>query len=391
MKQTIEQLCRIAGKENRLVLGLMSGTSLDGLDIALCRFTGSGAGTGMQLERFDTIPYTDDFRNEIRAVFARRQADLEQVCLLNAWIARQHAQMINACLERWGVPSFSVDLLASHGQTIYHAPLHQHGKEKFGNATLQIGDGDHLAVATGIITISDFRQKHIAAGGEGAPLAAYGDYLLFSKQGEDRIMLNMGGIANFTWLPGSLAADQVFSTDTGPGNTLLDAYMREHFGLPYDSDSRIASKGTIHAGLLDALCGDPFFARPFPKTTGPELFNFVYLDNALQRSGATGLGHEDIMATLTAFTARTIAAAISVTLPANTRCTLYGSGGGIHNPLVMKYLREELPGYTILTTADLHIHPDAKEAVLFAVLANECIAGEGLPSAVSMGKISLPE
>lgn len=391
MKQTIEQLCRIAGKENRLVLGLMSGTSLDGLDIALCRFTGSGAGTGMQLERFDTIPYTDDFRNEIRAVFARRQADLEQVCLLNAWIARQHAQMINACLERWGVPSSSVDLLASHGQTIYHAPLHQHGKEKFGNATLQIGDGDHLAVATGIITISDFRQKHIAAGGEGAPLAAYGDYLLFSKQGEDRIMLNMGGIANFTWLPGSLAADQVFSTDTGPGNTLLDAYMREHFGLPYDSDSRIASKGTIHAGLLDALCGDPFFARPFPKTTGPELFNFVYLDNALQRSGATGLGHEDIMATLTAFTARTIAAAISVTLPANTRCTLYGSGGGIHNPLVMKYLREELPGYTILTTADLHIHPDAKEAVLFAVLANECIAGEGLPSAVSMGKISLPE
>jgi anhydro-N-acetylmuramic acid kinase len=391
MKQTIEQLCRIAGKENRLVLGLMSGTSLDGLDIALCRFTGSGAGTGMQLERFDTIPYTDDFRNEIRAVFARRQADLEQVCLLNVWIARQHAHMINTCLERWGVPSSSVDLLASHGQTIYHAPLHQHGKEKFGNATLQIGDGDHLAVATGIITISDFRQKHIAAGGEGAPLAIYGDYLLFSKQGEDRIMLNMGGIANFTWLPGSLAVNEVFSTDTGPGNTLLDAYTREHFGLPYDSDSRIASKGTIHAGLLDALCDDPFFSRPFPKTTGPELFNLVYLDNALQRSGTTGLGHEDIMATLTAFTARTIAAAIRTTLPANTHCTLYGSGGGIHNPLVMKHLREELPGCTILTTADLHVHPDAKEAVLFAVLANECIAGQGFPSAVSMGKISLPE
>jgi anhydro-N-acetylmuramic acid kinase len=392
MKQTIEQLCRIAGKENRLILGLMSGTSLDGLDIALCRFTGSGAGTGMQLERFETIPYTDDFRNEIRAVFARRQADLEQVCLLNAWIAKQHAQIINTCLERWGVPSSSVDLLASHGQTIYHAPLHQHGKEKFGNATLQIGDGDHLAVATGIITISDFRQKHIAAGGEGAPLAVYGDYLLFSKQGEDRIMLNMGGIANFTWLPGSLAVNEVFSTDTGPGNTLLDAYMREHFGLPYDSDSRIASKGTIHAGLLDALCDDPFFSRSFPKTTGPELFNLVYLENALQRSGTTGLGHEDIMATLTAFTARTIAAAIRTTLPANTHCTLYGSGGGIHNPLVMKHLREELPGCTILTTADLHVHPDAKEAVLFAVLANECIAGQGgFPSAVSMGKISLPQ
>lgn len=390
MKQSIEQLCRIAGKENRLVLGLMSGTSLDGLDIALCRFTGSGAGTGMQLERFDTIPYTDDFRNEIRAVFARRQADLEQVCLLNAWIARQHAEMVNGCLERWGVPASAVDLLASHGQTIYHAPLHQHGKERFGNATLQIGDGDHLAVATGIITISDFRQKHIAAGGEGAPLAVYGDYLLFSKQGEDRIMLNMGGIANFTWLPGSLAADRVFSTDTGPGNTLLDAYMRQHFGLPYDSDSRIASQGTIHPGLLDALCDDPFFAHAFPKTTGPELFNLIYLENALQHSGTTGLGHEDIMATLTAFTARTIAAAIRATLPANTHCILYGSGGGIHNPLVMQYLRQELPGHTIRTTADLHVNPDAKEAVLFAVLANECIAGPGFPSTVSMGKISLP-
>jgi anhydro-N-acetylmuramic acid kinase len=390
MKQSIEQLCRIAGKENRLVLGLMSGTSLDGLDIALCRFTGSGAGTGMQLEAFETIPYTDDFRNEIRAVFARRQADLEQVCLLNAWIARQHAQMVNSCLERWGVPASAVDLLASHGQTIYHAPLHQHGKERFGNATLQIGDGDHLAVGTGIITISDFRQKHIAAGGEGAPLAVYGDYLLFSKQGEDRIMLNMGGIANFTWLPGSLAADQVFSTDTGPGNTLLDAYMRQHFGLPYDSDSRIASQGTIHPGLLDALQDNPFFSRPFPKTTGPELFNLAYLENALQKSGTADLGHENIMATLTAFTARTVAAAIRATLPANTRCTLYGSGGGIHNPLVMQYLRQELPGHTILTTADLHVNPDAKEAILFAVLANECIAGPGFPSTVSMGKISLP-
>ena len=177
----------------------------------------------MELLNFETVSYTDDFKNEIKTVFSKKNIDLEKLCLLNPWMALQHAGIINTCLQKWNINNEEVDLIASHGQTIYHAPQSLHQQEKFGNATLQIGDGDHLAVATGIITISDFRQKHIAAGGEGAPLAVYGDYLLFSKKGEDRILLNIGGIANFTYLPGSMDVQNILCTDIGPGNTLMDA------------------------------------------------------------------------------------------------------------------------------------------------------------------------
>ena len=173
--------------------------------------------------------FNEDFKQEIKSVFSKKDIDLEKLCLLNPWIALQHASIINACLKKWNIKNEEIDLLASHGQTIYHAPKSLHGQQKFGNATLQIGDGDHLAVSTGIITLSDFRQKHIAAGGEGAPLAVYGDYLIFGKAGEDRILLNIGGIANFTFLPGSMNAAAIFSTDTGPGNTMMDAFMQQNF------------------------------------------------------------------------------------------------------------------------------------------------------------------
>ena len=176
MNKNIQQLYRIANKAERLIIGLMSGTSLDGLDIALCRFKGSGTATQIEILFFESVPYDADFKKEIKSVFSKKNVDLEKVCLLNAWIAEKHAAMINDCLQRWNIKNEDVDLIASHGQTIYHAPKILHGIEKFPNATLQIGDGDHLAVKTGIITVSDFRQKHVAAGGEGAPLAVYGDY-----------------------------------------------------------------------------------------------------------------------------------------------------------------------------------------------------------------------
>src|SRR6187455_1318035 len=226
MNLNIERLYGIASKSERLIIGLMSGTSFDGLDVALCKIRGTGLETEVELVQFETSHYQNEFKEELKTIFSRRDADLEKVCLLNEWVAIQHATIINDCLQKWGYSKNDIDLIASHGQTIYHAPKFLHGREKFPNATLQIGDGDHIAVDTGIITISDFRQKHIAAGGEGAPLAAYGDYLIFSRKGENRIMLNIGGIANFTFLPGDLDADRVFCSDTGPGNTLMDALTR---------------------------------------------------------------------------------------------------------------------------------------------------------------------
>lgn len=184
MNKNIRKLRKIADKDTRYIVGLMSGTSLDGLDIALCRIRGSGLKTKLKVMKFITKGFDEAFRNEVREIFSKDIISLQKLCLLNEWIAGVHAGMINECLGEWKISNKSIDLIASHGQTIYHAPLHLHQKEKYGNGTLQICDGDHLAVKTGIITICDFRQKHIAAGGEGAPLALYGDHILFSKKGK---------------------------------------------------------------------------------------------------------------------------------------------------------------------------------------------------------------
>ena len=397
MNPNIVRLYQIAQQPSRRILGLMSGTSLDGLDIALCRCSGSGPATAVELEHFVTKPYSAAFRADIQSVFAQRDADLQKVALLNEHIALTHAQLIREALAGWGIPAQSVDLIASHGQTIFHAPKILHGQAAYPNATLQIGDGDHLAVHTGIITLSDFRQKHLAAGGEGAPLAVYGDYLLFSQPGEDRMMLNIGGIANFTYLPGDGDATRVFSTDVGPGNTLMDRVVQEHYpGQFFDADAAHAQAGSVHRGLLAALLADPFFEAAFPKTTGPELFSRMYLRAAQERSDSLSISPNDLLATLCHFTAEGIIKALKSTAsPAAP--VVYMSGGGMHNPLLVQLLQQGLPGWTFKTTAQLGILPDAKEAVLFALLANETLAGrpinfgsrQGVPS-VCMGKISFP-
>ena len=400
MNPQIEKLFTIANKPERLIIGLMSGTSLDGLDVALCRFRGKGLETEIELVAFETVSYDSEFKDEIKSVFSKQQVSLEKVCLLNPWVGLYHAELILKCLVKWKIDPADVDLIASHGQTIYHAPKLLHGQQKFGNATLQIGDGDHIAHATGVITLSDFRQKHIAGGGEGAPLAAYGDFLIFSKYGEDRVMLNIGGIANFTFLPGNLHADEVFCTDVGPGNTLMDAFIQQNFPSKYfDENAEVAKRGSLNNALLRELKDHPFFMQPFPKTTGPELFNLNYLGNAKKKSNTQQLSPEDTLATLNRFSADMIVEGIKKCTGDKTNIKLFSSGGGMHNPLLMENIMSQLPVFSFLTTYDLQINPDAKEAVLFATLANECVCGgggvqygsgrNGIPS-VSMGKISFP-
>lgn len=401
MNKNISALAHIGKKTERRIVGLMSGTSLDGLDVALCGISGAGETTKVQLLQFQTVDYTDDVKNEIRKVFARPTIDFQHLALLNEWIGLLHAQMILDCLKRWRVESYEVDLIASHGQTVMHAPKSIHGQEKFPNATLQIGDGDHIAVKTGIITVSDFRQKHLAAGGEGAPLAVYGDYFIFSKKGENRIMLNLGGIANFTYLPAETDPAKVFVTDTGPGNTLIDAFTRLNFAeRSYDKNSELSLQGSVNATLLQALKDNAFFLKPFPKTTGPELFNIEYVRDAQRRSHTMALSVHDLLATLTRLSAETIADAIKLSI-ANAGTSIsdfnvYLSGGGMHNPLLVRWLQALLPA-KFATTDNLGISGDAKEAVLFAILANETVAGgdadfgvrKGIPS-LTMGKISFP-
>lgn len=398
MHPHIEQLHQIALKPKRNIIGLMSGTSMDGLDIALCVITGAGKQTQVSLQHFRTESFTPDVKARILEVFSKDMVSLPLLCKLNPWLGLLHAQMINDALHAWNIDPQTIDLIASHGQTIYHAPKSLHPEDEYGPATLQIGDGDHIAVGTAIITLSDFRQKHIAAGGEGAPLAVYGDYLLCHHASENRLLLNMGGIANFTYLPAGCALHEVFSTDTGPGNTLMDAYIRAHFPqLPYDIDGQLALAGKVHPGLLAALKADGFFSVALPRTIGPELFNLDYLANAQVSSRTESLSHEDVMATLNRFSAETIAETILHYLPPGTAFSAYGSGGGVHNKVLMAHLRDLLPHALFRSTDELGILPDAKEAMLFAVLANEAVAGTALFAGggatrlpVTMGKISFP-
>jgi anhydro-N-acetylmuramic acid kinase len=388
MNPNIEALYRIAGNHERIIIGLMSGTSLDGLDIAICKILGSGSDTKLSVTNYTTIPYTQDFKTAIGQIFSIKATDLEQVTLLHAHVARVHASMVLSALENWNISTTSIDLIASHGQTIYHAPTFLHPQSGYGNATLQIGDGDILSVATGIITLSDFRQKHIAAGGEGAPLALYGDTILFSSETENRILLNMGGIANFTYLPAGQTTD-IISTDVGPANTLIDGYVKANYnGLNFDANGAIASTGTINEAFVNAALAHPFFSTGFPKTIGPELFNLAFIEEACKYAGIETISHPNMVASLSYITARVISDAINkVVGVANKDLVIYASGGGIHNAYIMQQLQNLCPNAIFKNLETLGVHPDAKEAVLFAILANEAIAGS--PS-LSMGKISFP-
>ncbi|MGY3089244.1 anhydro-N-acetylmuramic acid kinase [Hymenobacter sp. UYAg731] len=390
MNPYLARLFTLAQQPGRRIIGLMSGTSLDGLDVALCRCVGHGAQLQTALEHFATLPYSAEFRQRLRAI-SQPAVALQDVTILNAEVARQHAEMLLVCLQSWQVAAAEVDLIASHGQTIWHAPRHQHQQPGFPyHATLQIGDGDHLAALTGIITVADFRQKHVANGFEGAPLAGYADQLLFSSPTENRLLLNLGGIANFTYLPAQPAVGLPLTTDTGPGNTLLDAVTRQHFpGREYDENGAIAASGTIHAALLQELLSHPFFAAPLPKTTGPELFGPDYLHEAQHQTGTSSLPPADVLATLVELTASGVAMAARQcrTAAGNDSVACYVSGGGSHNATLLQALQRHLPTARFAPIDTLGIPADAKEAVLFAVLANETVAGS--PS-ISLGKICLP-
>lgn len=316
--------------------------------------------------------------------------------MIHAWLGNYHADLVLEALQSWDLEPDDIDCIASHGQTLFHAPAIQHQRKDMPNSTLQVGDGDHIARKTGILTISDFRQKHIAAGGEGAPLAGLVDELLFKDPQNDRLLLNIGGIANFTLLPAS--DDRGWSTtDTGPGNTLINAAMQRFLDKPFDRDGKVALKGKISLRLLRVLKSHPYFRKPVPKTTGPEEFNLEWVEEKQEASGTSDISVDDLVATLTRFSAETIADSIKE-IAGESLPEIYLSGGGMHNNQLTAWISDELGGYPLKSFEEIGFNPDAKEAVCFAVLANETLSGAGFligldnqpERRVSLGKISLP-
>jgi anhydro-N-acetylmuramic acid kinase len=368
-----------------LVIGLMSGTSLDGVDAALVEFRGGsspvelspaerdpagrspgGRGPAWTLRGFISVPYTRAQREEIqRAIVSGGAAEL---CRLNAelgeWLA---AAALRVCAAA-GVAPDSVDLIGSHGQTVWHAPPEGGAR----GSTLQLGCAATLAERTGIPVVSDFRARDMAASGEGAPLVPWVDRELFSVPGRRRVLLNIGGMANLTWLPPAGEGNEILAFDTGPGNVLIDAAVELATGgaETFDRDGGRARRGAVREDLLAELLAHPFFVRRPPKSTGREVFGRPYVEALVARSGVVGEeGWADLVATLTALTARSIAGALERwVLPLGVDEVVV-SGGGVHNPVLMEQLTEALAPVPVVAGEALGLDPDAKEAVAFAALA----------------------
>jgi anhydro-N-acetylmuramic acid kinase len=399
MNPLIKKLADISSKPAKTIIGLMSGTSLDGLDIALCNIRGSGENTEVKLKKFESQPYDSKTKKRLRAISSVPKASIEEVCLLHSWLGDFHGKLILKTLSDWQISPSTIDCIASHGQTIYHAPKTQHKQEDMPNATLQIGDADHIAHTTGILTLSDFRQKQTAAGGEGAPMVSFVDRMLYTDDTEERILLNIGGIANFTYLPARNSSKRTtITTDTGPGNTLIDAAVQEHFSQDYDKDGKIARRGSVNETALKTLKSDHYFQQPLPKTTGPEVFNLDWVNKQLKKADIDELSPENLVATLTRLSAETIVDSVQKFLTDNQCPVIYISGGGMHNPVLMEWIQKLIPQVKIKSFDNIGFDPDAKEAALFAVLANEMLSGEGFlmsPNSsnnqkINFGKISLP-
>ncbi|WP_310686746.1 anhydro-N-acetylmuramic acid kinase [Aliifodinibius sp. S!AR15-10] len=401
MNQSIQRLSQIGSKSNRKIIGLMSGTSLDGLDIALCEVKGAGGETELDLLEFKTCTYSESIVKRLGPIVSRETVSLQEVCLANSWLANLHADLVLETLGDWQIEPEAIDAIASHGQTIYHAPFVKHKQKGMPNATLQVGDGDHIARKTGILTLSDFRQKHTAAGGEGAPLASIVDRQLYSHPTENRFLLNIGGIANFSFLPAEQSEAEYVTTDSGPGNTMINAIVQKHFNKDYDRDGEIAEAGKVKTELLAEMKRDSYFKKPFPKTTGPELFNLDWIEKKKKAASVVDIDPQDLVATVTWLSAESIADAIrSVAnkLEEELPPVVYLSGGGMHNDTMMKWLRNLLENMQVESFEVIGYNPDAKEAASFAVLANEMLAGDGflinpkrgVSRRVNFGKISFP-
>lgn len=340
---------------SEIYIGLMSGTSLDGIDIAIIDF----AQHPPNLIYCNTWPYQQSLQQRIREITVSGSASIDSLCQLDVELGNTYADMINRSLEETKLEVAQIRAIGNHGQTIRHSPNTELPY------TLQIGDPNVIAAKTGITTVGDFRRKDIALGGQGAPLAPAFHRIMFSSSSSDRAIINIGGIANITYLPADPESG-VIGFDTGPGNTLSDFWINRHHGKACDEDGKWAASGNIIDHLLDTiLSNEPYFQAPLPKTTGTEYFNSDWLLSRLNQN----LPAEDVQATLVELTALTIAGGIQQLPSIPFEC--FVCGGGIHNLYLINRLQQALPDCQILSTSQLGLDPDYVEAVAFAWLARQ--------------------
>jgi len=389
-------LTKLSQKSEKRIIGLMSGTSADGIDAALVQVRGHGTQTHLKLLAFRMIPFSKQVSKKIIEIASALIVPVDELVRLNFYLGEAFAEAAKTIAREAGIPLNQIDLIGSHGQTIRHLPDSQNFLGKEISATLQIGDPSVIAKKTGIATVGDFRPGDMAVGGQGAPLVPIFDYLIFRSQDKNRVLLNIGGIANITSLPKSSTIEQVIAFDTGPGNMLIDAYCKNHFSIDFDKEGDIAGSGTICDEMLHELLADNYFQIPPPKSTGREYFGENFVDRIEVLAEKYHLNERATLATITALTAKSIAVSLGEFV-SHSIDELIVSGGGAKNKTLMHELKNELPQSRVLPSDDFGIPADAKEAICFAVLANETINGgfgncpwaTGAEKATVLGKICL--
>ena len=385
--------------KSKLVLGMMSGTSADGIDVALARISGAPPNLNARLLSHASVKYPPALRKEILRVAEQRPLIAGALSQLNFRLGELFAGAAIAACRHFRVALSKIALVGSHGQTIFHQgrPIPYFGSPTA--STLQIGEPSVIAARTGITTVGDFRPADMALRGQGAPLVPYADYLLYRHTKLGRISLNLGGIANITVLPRAARPQQVLAFDTGPANMLIDALVA-HFTqgrLRFDKNARLAMQGRSLPALLDDLLGDPYLKLAPPKSTGREYYGHAYLKMLFSLGRHYRASPHDLIRATTIFTALSVVDALNrFVLPTTKIQQLIVSGGGAHNPLILAQLAAALPGIEVLPSGRLGIPEDAKEALAFALLAYETFHQRpaNLPSATGasglaiLGKIS---
>ncbi len=382
-----------------MVAGVMSGTSADGIDVALVHIAGDKSGRGFDLDfelvGHEHLHYPQAVRHAVLSAMNARKTSVAELCRLNFLLGELYADAVTRAQRSAGVRK--LDLIGCHGQTIYHqGEAAPYAGRKIA-CTWQTGEGAVLAARLGVPVVSDFRPADMAAGGKGAPLVPFLDYAMFRDRRAGRIVQNIGGIANLTAIPAGAGPEEVLAFDTGPGNMVIDQLMQSLFHKPYDRDGRTARQGSVLQPLLEYLLRTPYFKRRPPKTAGREEFGREYATALLRRRGRAGKA--DVIATATALTAKSIAGAIKkFVLPRGSYRQLIVSGGGCNNSSLVHMLAEETSrlGLRLLHSDDLGLPSQAKEAVAFAVLAYQTWRRQpgNIPSATGakrpavLGKIS---
>ena len=393
----MKQLEKLWGKKSLRVIGLMSGTSADGMDAALTEITGSGTDTRVKTLGFVSLPYSDEIRREILRLASGTAGGSRDLCQFSFLLGELGLEASRAVCEEAGIDPAEIDLVGSHGQTLYHLPEAQPYAGRMIRGTLQLGEASVIAEGLGCPVVSDFRVRDFAAGGQGAPLVPYSEYLIYRRADRTVGLQNIGGIGNLTVLPKGAGPEKTIAFDTGPGNMVMDQITERLTGgaRRYDADGRMAAQGECSGELLSWLLADPWLRLPPPKSTGREVYGAPYVDRLMEKGKEMGLTGPDILATATRFTAACIGLAVREMCPEAPDELVVG-GGGSRNPTLIRDIRREV-SIPVMLNEDLGLNSDAKEAVAFAILANECIRGQAnnMPSVtgaahpVVMGKISL--